>query len=88
MNRWAATMILFPSARHASVRAVAEELARLPPTERASAWRQHSRRLARSRRASGATPDAVVADVIGFRDAVRVLVGYLETDPTRSRERG
>lgn len=83
MKRRAATVILFPATRHVSVRAVAEELAALPPGERACAWSKHSKRLLHSRSASGATREAVVADAIAFRDAVRVLVGYLEADPAR-----
>lgn len=82
-----ATVILFPATRHVSVRAVAEELAALPPGERAKAWAKHSKRLLRSRSTSGASRDAVVADAVAFRDAVRVLVSYLDADPTWSEDR-
>jgi hypothetical protein len=82
-----ATVILFPATRHVSVRAVAAELAALPPRARASAWAKHAHRLLRSRSTSGASRDAVLADVFAFRDAVRVLVRYLEGDPARSEDR-
>lgn len=87
MKKCGATVILFPATRHVSVRAVATELAALPPGERASAWAKHSQRLLRSRSTSGASRDAMVADVLAFRHAVRVLVRYLEADPARSEDR-
>lgn len=84
MKKRGAMVFLFPSARHVSARAVAEELAALPPSKRARAWAKHSKCLLRSRSASGATREAVVADAIAFRDAVRTLVVYIESDPARS----
>lgn len=87
MKMGGATVILFPMARHASVRVVADKLAALPPSERGKAWKDYGRRLIRSRRASGASPEAVAADAVAFRQAVRVLVAYLEAHPSRSEDR-
>ena len=84
-----ATVLAFPSARNvANVASIAQRLAPLSADEREAEWRKLSRVMLRFRQAEGLSAEQARKDVIGFRDAIRLLVYRIQGQATCERVNG